>query len=81
MALNPLPVGKAIADYFIANAPSPGPPGITPAQIEALWQGAIGILYTDLETNMGVLPGTFVVTGVQSGGDTVPVTGIGGPAT
>lgn len=77
--LDPLPVGKAIADYFIDNA-SPAGTEVSRAKLEQLWQGAIGILYADLQANLGILPGTFQVTGVMPGGATVAVTGIGGPA-
>ena len=73
MALNATTTGKAVADYINANTPTPGTP-VTPAQLEALWEGIIGIIYTDLKTNAGVNAGFFIA---PSGGG--PVTGVGGP--
>jgi hypothetical protein len=77
--LDPNPVGTAIANFVKSQRPAPGSP-ITDAELIALWQGIVNILYTDLKANMGINPGTFVVAGVQAGGSTLPVTGIGGPA-
>lgn len=75
----PLIIGKQMADYFLANSPPVGTK-ITAAVIEDLWEGAMAFLYADMEDNMQVQPGTFVVAGVQAGSSTLPVTGLGGPA-
>lgn len=62
MALNPSPVGPEIADYFINNAPAPGTPVGKP-QLEAIWQGAINILYNDVKENADVHPAGSPATG------------------
>ena len=80
MALNPTPTGKAIADLFF-GAGTPGTP-ITKADLEALWEQAITVIYNDLKANMGVQPGSFEVVVPPGGsGGTFPVLGSGGPAT
>lgn len=78
MALNPTPVGDAIATLIQSMAPAPGAP-VTSSQLKSMWEGIVGIIYSDLQASLGVSPGTFQVT-VPPGGGTVPVTGIGGPA-
>lgn len=78
MALNPSPVGDAIATLIQSMAPAPGA-AVSPAQLKTMWEGIVAIIYTDLQSNLGVSPGTFQVT-VPPGGGTVPVTGLGGPA-
>ena len=79
MALNNIPVGDAIADFLVSVRPPPGT-AITNAQLKFIWEGVMGIIYTDLKANLGVLPGTFVVSGVTPGSATIAVTGEGGPA-
>jgi len=79
MALNPDPVGAAIANFVQTVRPAPGAV-ITNEQLIALWQGIVKIIYDDLKINQEILPGSFVVTGVQAGSDTVPVSGVGGPS-
>lgn len=87
MALNPNPIGKAIADYFIAQKPADGT-SITSAELETIWQGVMTLIYNDLKASLGVLPGTFQINAstiiAPSGGGacsgTAVVTGIGGPA-
>jgi len=79
MPLNPIPVGDSIAAFVKANAPAPGTP-VSDSQLKMLWEGIMNIIYSDLQANMGVNPGSFVVAGVMPGGATVPVTGVGGPA-
>lgn len=74
MALNPVPVGDAIATLVQSTAPAPGTK-ITDAELKAMWEGIVTIIYNDLKANMQVLPGSFVA---PSGGG--PVTGLGGPA-
>lgn len=76
---DPNPVGADIAAFVMSQRPSPGTP-ISEAELITLWQGIVNIVYLDLKANLGILPGTFVVAGVQAGGSTMPVTGIGGPA-
>lgn len=66
MALNATKTGKSIADYVAANAPSPDA-AVTPTQLVSLWQGMIGILFADLESD-GVItctiePSTIVTVG------------------
>lgn len=75
--LNPTPVGDAIAAFVKSSAPSGGP--ITDAQLRALWEGIMAIIYDDLKANLGVMPGSFEVN-VPPGGGLIPVTGTGGPA-
>ena len=87
MALNPTPVGDAIAAYVKSIAPAPGT-AIDDAFLKTMWEGIVTIIYNDLKTNLGVLPGTFLVDPssiiAPAGGGpctgTAPVTGIGGPA-
>lgn len=79
MALNPTPVGDAIAAFVQSVAPAPGTP-ITTVQLQQLWEGIVKIIYDDLKANLQVNPGTFAVSGVMAGGDTVAVLGEGGPA-
>lgn len=79
MALNPITVGDAIAAFVKSSRPTPGVP-VTDLQLQQLWEGIMTIIYNDLKANMGVLAGTFEVTGVQPGSGTVPVIGVGGPA-
>lgn len=79
MALNNIPVGDAIA-AFVKSAAPPFGTAIDDAQLKFIWEGIMGKIYPDLQANLGVLPGSFVVAGVVRGGDTVPVTGTGGPA-
>lgn len=74
MPLNATVTGKAVADYIEANRPDPTVQ-VTSAQLEALWEGIIGIIFGALETDMQIKPGTF---NAPSGGG--PVTGLGGPA-
>ena len=76
MPLNPTPVGDAIAALIQASAPTPGTP-VTEDQLKTLWEGIIGIIYTDLKTNLQIEPGSFVVPSGPSAG---PISGIGGPA-
>lgn len=54
MALNPNPVGTLVGDYFVSHAPAPGTP-ITESQIEALWQGAMNLIYSDIKSNADVV--------------------------
>ena len=79
MSLNNVPVGDAIA-AFVQSAKPPDGTAISNSQLQFIWEGIMGLIYTDLKANMGVLAGTFVVSGVQAGGSTLPVTGTGGPA-
>ena len=79
MGLNYKPVGDAIAAFVQTQAPPAGT-AITTTQLQTIWEGIMNLIYTDLKANMGVLPGTFEVTGVMAGGDTITVTGVGGPA-
>ena len=72
MALSSDTTGAAIAAYVQSNVPSGE---VTAAQLEALWKGIMNIIYTDLKTNMTILPGSFIA---PSGGG--PVSGAGGPA-
>jgi hypothetical protein len=78
MALNAVSVGDAIAAFIKASAPPSGTP-ITDAQLKTLWEGIIGIIYTDLKTNLSVTPGTFEAPpgGTYPGG---AITGDSGPA-
>lgn len=73
MALDSNVTGAAIAAYVKRQAPGPGMP-VTATQLVTLWQGIMSIIYTDLETNAEVLPGSFIA---PSGGG--PISGIGGP--
>ena len=75
MALNPNPVGSAIAAYIQANKPSPGTP-VTDAQLTSLWEGIMTIIYNDLKANAQVAPGSFVSPPGTSCG---PISGLGGP--
>jgi hypothetical protein len=80
MALNPIPVGDAIADFIQTQKPAPGAV-ITVAELKTMWEGIVTILYNDLKANLGVSAGSFeveVTTGDSAG--TYPVTGVGGPA-
>lgn len=79
MPLKPNTVGKAVADYFMSNAPAAGTP-ITATQLETLWEGAMSIIDADLQTNMQILPGTFEVTVTGPSAGVYPVLGVGGPA-
>lgn len=72
MALNPIPVGDAIADFVQSVKPAAGSP-VTDAQLKVIWEGIVTIIYNDLKANMEVLPGSFTT---PSGN----VTGLGGPA-
>jgi hypothetical protein len=55
MALSDTPVGTNVADYFVNNAPTAGSP-VTKEQLEAIWQGAMGIIYGDIKENADVVP-------------------------
>lgn len=55
MPLNPNPVGPEIADYFVDNAPTPGTPVGRP-ELEAIWLGAINLLYDDVKATADVVP-------------------------
>lgn len=77
--LDPIPVGDAIAAFVQTRRPPAGT-AITDADLQFIWEGIITIIYNDLKANLGVEPGSFVVTGVMPGGATIPVTGTGGPA-
>lgn len=79
MALNPIPVGDAIAAFIQANGPGSGSP-VTEDQLKVIWEGIVTIIYDDLKANLGVLAGSFVVAGVTAGPNTIPITGLGGPA-
>lgn len=74
MALNPVPVGDAIAAYVVTQRPTAGTP-VTDAQLRLLWEGIMNIIYNDLKTNLELQAGSFT-TGVGGGA----VTGLGGPA-
>jgi len=78
VALNNVPVGDAIAAFVPTVGVAAGTP-VSNAQLKALWEGIIGILYTDLKTNLSVTPGTFEAPpgGTYPGG---PITGDSGPA-
>lgn len=80
MALNPGPVGTAIAAFIQSTRPTEGDPPVTEGQLEAMWQGVMTIIYNDLKANLGVIAGGFQVTGVQPGLATIAVSGVGGPA-
>lgn len=58
MALNPNPIGKAVADYFIANKPADGT-AITPTQLENIWVGVMTLIYNDIKASMVVLPASL----------------------
>lgn len=73
MALDPTPVGDAIAAFVKSSAPAPGS-GVSDAQLKALWEGIVKIIYDDLKVNAQVSPGTF---SAPTGGGSV--TGFGGP--
>lgn len=80
MALNPVPIGKAIADYLFNNRPNTGTPtGI--ADVEALWENVMTMIYNDIKANMDVLPVGHSGPGLQNpSGQPVAVslsTGIG----
>lgn len=75
MALSPTNVGKALADYFLAQKPADGH-AMTNAEYESVWQGAMAIIYNDIKANMDVLPSghsgsltvpTAIPVGVTSG--------------
>jgi hypothetical protein len=55
MALNPGPIGTSIADYLIENKPAPGT-SQTNEDIEAIWQGVMGLIYADIKANLDILP-------------------------
>lgn len=55
MSLNPAPVGPNIADYFVNNAPTPGTK-VTKERLEEIWQGAIALLYGDVQSTADVDP-------------------------
>lgn len=80
MALNPGPIGKAIADYFVSNK-QPDGSSVTDAQLEAIWQGVMTLIYDDIKASMVV---NVTVTGeTDSGppGGPLPITaqpGVGG---
>lgn len=74
MALNPTPVGDAIAAFVQTVKPVAGSP-VTDAQLRVIWEGIVTIIYNDLKANLQLAPGSF---NAPNGGG--PVTGLGGPA-
>jgi hypothetical protein len=65
MALNNIPIGKSIADYIVANAPTPGTP-VSTTQLETLWEGIMGLIYSDMKANMDVLPAGHSGPGLEN---------------
>lgn len=55
MALNPTPIGKAIADYLYSARFSGQPPSTLP-QLETIWENVMTLIYNDIKANMDVLP-------------------------
>lgn len=77
MALNPTPTGDAIAAFVKSVAPTPGSP-VTDAQLKAMWEGIIKIIYDDIKANAVVNTNDIgVVTSGLGAGGTVTATGIG----
>lgn len=58
MALNPNPIGIAIANYFVAQKPADGT-AVTTAQLQAIWEGVMTLIYNDIKANMEVLPASL----------------------
>lgn len=72
MPLNPNPIGAAIADYFISNRPADGTQ-ITQANLEAIWQGVMTLIYNDIKANMDVIPTSHGATPLEAA-TPIPVT-------
>lgn len=59
MALNPIPVGQAIAAFMQANKPTDGTP-VTTTELEDIWIGVMTIIYNDIKAN-GTVPAPIAV--------------------
>jgi hypothetical protein len=56
MALNPIPIGDAIAEYLYQNSiVAPGTP-VSLAQIKTIWENVMTLIYNDIKDNMDVVP-------------------------
>lgn len=62
MALNPTPIGKAIADYLYSARMSGQPPQSLP-ELETIWENIMTLIYNDIKENMDVLPVGSPATG------------------
>jgi hypothetical protein len=58
MALNPVPVGDAIASLIQSSAPAAGT-AITTDQLKTMWEGIMTLIYNDLKANAAIIPGTL----------------------
>jgi hypothetical protein len=58
MALNPGPVGSAIASFIESQEPAPGVEN-HPSNVTAIWQGIMNLIYNDIKANAQVEPGSF----------------------
>lgn len=75
MALNPIPVADAIANFIQSSIPTAGIP-VTPLQLQTMWEGIITLLYNDIKTNAVITPNTFAApTAIPV--TVVPATGVG----
>ena len=70
MPLIAKPVADQIAAFIKANAPAPGAP-VTDSQLQSLWEGIIGLLYTDIKASALVTINGAVTSGVGAGGTVI----------
>jgi len=76
MALVNTKTGDAIAAYVQSVKPPAGAP-VTSDQLKAIWEGVMGILYGDIETDADIvlMAGDITIPGVGLNSPVGPVTG------
>lgn len=65
MALNPGPIGTAIANYIETQRPVAGH-AVTDNELELMWQGIMALIYADIKATMNVLPAPLSGTALRA---------------